>query len=55
MANTHTTTEATLYNYLTGEAIRTATTAELAASVTAAESDSGAGVIEINGTAVYAA
>ena len=41
------TAHGTLTNYQTGEAIRPATAAELAASIEAAELDGGAGVIEI--------
>ena len=45
---------ADLMNYATGESIRTATAAELAASIEAARYDGGAGVIsvEINGKQV---
>lgn len=45
MTNT-TNTAATLYDYTTGDAIRPATAAELAASIAAAAKDGGAGVIE---------
>lgn len=44
---------ATLHNYKTGEAIRPATAAELAASIEAAKSDGGAGVITVDGVACY--
>lgn len=43
----------TLYDYQTGEAIRPATAAELAASIEAAEHDGGAGVIIIDGRSCY--
>lgn len=45
---------ADLHNYTTGEYIRTATAEELAASIAAAESDGGSGVIsvEIDGETV---
>lgn len=49
-----TNTTATLYSYSTGEAIRPATAAELAASIAAAEVDGGAGVIDVDGTSCYA-
>lgn len=44
----------TLYDYATGDAIRPATADELAASVAAAEQDTGAGVIEVDGRSCYA-
>lgn len=44
---------ATLHNYDTGEAIREATTEELAESIEAAEHDGGAGVIEVDGVRCY--
>ena len=45
---------ADLINYQTGEFIRTATAAELAASIEAAKNDGGSGVIavEINGNKI---
>jgi len=49
-----TTYTATLHDYRTGEPIRPASPAELAASIAAADYDSGAGVIEVNGRSVYA-
>lgn len=48
------TTTATLHNYKTGEAIRPATAAELAASIEAAKTDGGAGVIVVDGVSCYA-
>jgi hypothetical protein len=45
---------ADLHDYTTGDVIRPATAEELAASETAAESDGGAGVIEVDGRSVYA-
>jgi len=47
------TTTATLHDYKTGEAIRPATTAELSASIEAAKTDGGAGVIVVNGRSCY--
>lgn len=44
---------ATLTNYETGEAIRPATAEELAASIEAAKTDGGAGVIEVDGVSCY--
>jgi hypothetical protein len=43
-----------LYVYATGEKLRPATTDELNASVLAADSDGGRGVIEVDGMKVYA-
>lgn len=40
-------TPGTLHDYRTGEALREATAAELAASVAAAETDGGTGAIEV--------
>lgn len=51
--NDTTTTTHTLRNYRTGEAIRPATDAELAASIAAAETDGGAGVIKVDGVSCY--
>ena len=45
---------ATLHDYQTGEAIRSATEAELTASIEAARHDGGAGVITIAGRSCYA-
>ena len=42
-----------LHDYTTGDYIRPATAAEQAASVTDAESDGGAGVIDVDGRACY--
>lgn len=44
---------ATLMNYETAEEIREATAEELAASIAAAETDGGAGVIEVDGVSCY--
>ena len=44
---------ATLHNYATGDIIRTATDEELAASREAAQTDGGAGVIEVDGVSCY--
>ena len=44
---------ATLHDYATGEALRPATAEELAASVAAAETDGGSGVIEVDGRRCY--
>lgn len=44
-----------LYDYQTGDAIRAATADELAASIAAAESDGGAGVILVDGRSCYVA
>lgn len=52
---TITNSPANLYDYRTADYIRPATAAELAASIEAAETDGGAGVIEIDGRSVYAA
>ena len=49
-----TVSSATLYDYKTGEAIRSATAAELAASIKAAKTDGGAGVIVVDGRSCYA-
>ena len=49
----NTTTSATLHDYKTGEAIRPATAAELAASIEAAKTDGGAGVITVDGKSCY--
>ena len=43
-----------LTDYRTGEDIRTATSEEVEASKAAAETDGGAGVIEVDGRACYA-
>lgn len=48
------TSSATLHDYKTGEAIRPATAAELAASIEAAKTDGGAGVITVDGRSCYA-
>lgn len=45
---------ATLINYKTGETIRPATAAELSASIEAAKTDGGAGVIVVDGVSCYA-
>lgn len=47
------TSKPTLMNYATGEEIREATADELAASIAAAETDGGAGVIEVDGVSCY--
>lgn len=44
---------ATLHNHKTGEAIRPATADELAASIEAARTDGGAGVIVVDGVSCY--
>jgi hypothetical protein len=44
---------ATLHDYATGEFLRDATVEEQAASIRAAESDGGAGVIVVNGRSCY--
>lgn len=54
MSNENTTSSATLHDYKTGEVIRPATAAELAASIEAAKTDGGAGVIVVDGRSVYA-
>lgn len=46
--------QATLHDYKTGEYIREATEAELAASIDAAEHDGGSGVIQVDGQSAYA-
>lgn len=46
--------DATLFDAATGDAIRPATVAELVASIKAAESDGGAGTIEVDGRRVWA-
>lgn len=48
------TATANLHDYQTGEYLRPATADELAASIAAAEEDGGAGVIKVDGRAVYA-
>lgn len=45
---------ANLHDYQTGQYLRPATAEELAASIAAAETDGGAGVIEVDGRTVYA-
>lgn len=52
---TSTETTATLRNYQTGEAIRPATATEEAASIKAAEGDTGAGVIDVDGVTCFVA
>ena len=54
MSNENNASTATLHDYKTGEAIRPATAAELAASIEAAKTDGGAGVIVVDGRSVYA-
>lgn len=44
---------ADLHNYTTGEFIRTATADEQAASIAAAETDGGPGVIVVDGVSCY--
>ena len=45
---------ASLHDYKTGEYIRPATPAEIAASIEAAKTDGGAGVIVVEGRSCYA-
>ncbi len=45
----------TLHDYKTGEIIRPATDAELAASIEAAKTDGGRGVIVVDGVSCYVA
>lgn len=42
-----------LYDYRTGEELRPATSAELEASIAAARTDGGHGVIEVDGRSCY--
>jgi hypothetical protein len=53
MSTKNTTSAGTLHDYKTGEAIRPATAAELAASIEAAKTDGGAGVITVDGKSCY--
>lgn len=46
---------ATLYDYATGQPIRSATEAELAESIEQAKFDGGSGVIVVDGRSCYAA
>lgn len=47
------TSKPVLHNYKTGEQIRNATSAELTASIDAAEHDGGTGVIVVDGVSCY--
>lgn len=53
MSTTTQTDAPALHNYHTGEYIRAASEAELAASIEAAKVDGGAGVIEVDGVSCY--
>lgn len=52
--NTSEISTATLIDYKTGDMIRPATSAELAASIEAAKTDGGSGVIVVDGVSCYA-